>query len=88
MKQWVFALSMLAASAGPSAAEVIHATWGGGGAAVLREHFQVPFTQKTGIAARMAEVPNTAGAVRSPSLAAITEKASSPICAAISPQSV
>ncbi|WP_199087235.1 extracellular solute-binding protein [Bosea sp. ASV33] len=67
MKPWVFALSMLAASAGPSAAELIHATWGGGGAAVLRDYFQVQFTQKTGIAARMAEVPNTAGAVRSPS---------------------
>lgn len=67
MKRWIYAMSMMAVGASPGTAEVIHATWGGGGAAVLREQFQIPFTQKTGIAARMAEVPNTAGAVRSPS---------------------
>jgi putative spermidine/putrescine transport system substrate-binding protein len=47
-------------------AEVVHATWGGGGAKMMREKVQEPFTKSTGIAARMVEVPNTAGAVRSP----------------------
>lgn len=66
-KRWVLALTMMAAGLSPAGAEIIHATWGGGGAIVLRDYFQIPFTKKTGIAARMAEVPNTAGAVRSPS---------------------
>ncbi len=67
MQKWALALSMTLVWTGPAAAEIVHATWGGGGAAVLREYFQLPFIQKTGIAARMAEVPNTAGTVRSPS---------------------
>ena len=54
------------ASSPPLLADVVHATWGGGGAKMLREKVQEPFTKATGIAARMVEVPNTAGAVRSP----------------------
>lgn len=53
-------------AAAPAMAEVVHATWGGGAAKSLREKVQEPFTKATGIAARMVEVPNTAGAVRSP----------------------
>ncbi|RYF55309.1 MAG: ABC transporter substrate-binding protein, partial [Comamonadaceae bacterium] len=47
-------------------ADVVHATWGGGSAKVLRETVQETFTKSTGIPVRMVEVPNTAGAVRSP----------------------
>ncbi len=56
----------VALAASPASAEVVHATWGGGGAKMLREKVQEPFTKATGIATRMVEVPNTAGAVRSP----------------------
>ena len=66
MKTWVGAVVALAMGMGAARADIIHATWGGGGAAVLRDHFQAQFSQRTGIAARMAEVPNTAGLVRSP----------------------
>ena len=66
MKTWVGAVMALAMGMGAARADIIHATWGGGGAAVLRDHFQAQFVQRTGIAARMAEVPNTAGLVRSP----------------------
>lgn len=66
MKRWVWALAVLMMGSGFARADIIHATWGGGGAAVLRDHFQAPFVQRTGIPARMAEVPNTAGLVRSP----------------------
>jgi putative spermidine/putrescine transport system substrate-binding protein len=66
MKTWVGAVVALAMGVGAARADIIHATWGGGGAAVLRDHFQAQFVQRTGIPARMAEVPNTAGVVRSP----------------------
>lgn len=66
MKTWVGAVMALAMGMGAARADIIHATWGGGGAAVLRDHFQAQFIARTGIAARMAEVPNTAGLVRSP----------------------
>ncbi len=59
-------IGLTVAAAQSASAEVIHATWGGGGAKATREIVQEPFTKSTGIAARMVEVPNTAGAVRSP----------------------
>lgn len=59
-------IGLAAIAAQPATAEVVHATWGGGGAKMMREKVQEPFTKATGIAARMVEVPNTAGAVRSP----------------------
>lgn len=61
------AVAAVCASFGSMAtAEVIHATWGGGGAITLDEFVMKPFSEKTGIATRVAEVPNTAGAVRAP----------------------
>ncbi|RYF61803.1 MAG: extracellular solute-binding protein [Comamonadaceae bacterium] len=54
------------AATGAAHADVVHATWGGGSAKVLRETVQESFTKSTGIPVRMVEVPNTAGAVRSP----------------------
>ncbi|MFC4270330.1 extracellular solute-binding protein [Sneathiella chungangensis] len=69
MKRWfiMFALAIFGAAMSSSAiAEVIHATWGGGGAINLAKYVTDPFTEKTGIVAKVAEVPNTAGTVRSP----------------------
>lgn len=59
-------VGLIATFATSTWAEVTHATWGGGGARTLKDYVQVPFTEKTGIASRVVEVPNTAGAVRSP----------------------
>lgn len=47
-------------------APVVMAVWGGGGALVWRESFVPEFTASTGIPIRIVEVPNTAGALRSP----------------------
>lgn len=66
MKRWLCAMAFLAAGSIGAQADVIHATWGGGGALTLRDHLQAHFTRRTNIAARVVEVPNTAGAVRSP----------------------
>lgn len=66
MKRWLCAMAFLAAGSIGTQADVIHATWGGGGALTLRDHLQAHFTRRTNIAARVVEVPNTAGAVRSP----------------------
>lgn len=60
------AFGLAATFATTATAEVIHATWGGGGARKLEEYVQKPFMEKTGVDARVTEVPNTAGAVRSP----------------------
>lgn len=60
------AFGLAATFASTATAEVIHATWGGGGARKLEEYVQKPFMEKTGVDARVTEVPNTAGAVRSP----------------------
>lgn len=57
---------LIATLATGTSAEVIHATWGGGGARTLADFVQQPFTEETGIRTRVVEVPNTAGAVRSP----------------------
>lgn len=45
---------------------VVMCVWGGGGALVWRESFVPDFTAATGIPVRIAEVPNPAGALRSP----------------------
>lgn len=47
-------------------APLVMAVWGGGGALVWRESFVPAFTAATGIPMRIVEVPNTAGALRSP----------------------
>ena len=60
------AIGLIATLATSASAEVIHATWGGGGARTLGEFVQKPFSEQTGIETRVVEVPNTAGAVRSP----------------------
>ncbi len=52
-----------------TAAELVHATWGGGGAATTRKAFADPFFEATKIPVKIAEVPNTAGVVRSPAAA-------------------
>ncbi|MBM2293922.1 extracellular solute-binding protein [Sulfitobacter pseudonitzschiae] len=62
----IVATSVCAAMATTAAADVVHATWGGGGAIALKDNVQTPFTEESGIVATVAEVPNTAGAVRSP----------------------
>ena len=62
-----FAIATVCATVATMApAEVIHATWGGAGAVTLNDYVMKPFSEKTGIETRVAEVPNTAGAVRSP----------------------
>ncbi|MEC7258140.1 MAG: extracellular solute-binding protein [Pseudomonadota bacterium] len=60
------AIALIASLASQTQAEVIHATWGGGGARTLADYVQKPFSEQSGIETRVAEVPNTAGAVRSP----------------------
>lgn len=60
------AIGLFATFATGASAEVIHATWGGGGARTLADYVQKPFSDQTGIATRVVEVPNTAGAVRAP----------------------
>ncbi|HLT77555.1 MAG TPA: hypothetical protein VKZ87_09225, partial [Ferrovibrio sp.] len=44
-----------------AADELVHATWGGGGAATTRTAYAEPFTAATKIPVKIAEVPNTAG---------------------------
>lgn len=56
----------LLALIGAAQADLVHATWGGGGAITLREAVTEPFAAETGIPVIVAEVPNTAGVVRSP----------------------
>lgn len=52
-----------------AADELVHATWGGGGAATTRTAYADPFTAATKIPVKIAEVPNTAGVIRSPAAA-------------------
>ena len=47
-------------------APVVMCVWGGGGALVWRESFVPDFSAATGIPVRIVEVPNPAGALRSP----------------------
>jgi putative spermidine/putrescine transport system substrate-binding protein len=49
-----------------ASAQVTMCVWGGGGALVWRESFVQDFTAATGLPVRIVEVPNTAGALRSP----------------------
>lgn len=53
-----------------AADELVHATWGGGGAATSRTAYADPFFAATKIPVKVAEVPNTAGVIRSPAAAA------------------
>jgi putative spermidine/putrescine transport system substrate-binding protein len=53
-----------------AADELVHATWGGGGADTFRRAIAAHFTSATQIAIKVAEVPNTAGVIRSPAAAA------------------
>ena len=48
---------------------IVMAVWGGGGALVWRESFVPEFTAATNIPVRIVEVPNPAGALRSPAAA-------------------
>lgn len=70
MRKWSFltvaTAGGLLAAIGAAQADLVHATWGGGGAITLREAVAEPFAKATGIGVTVAEVPNTAGVVRSP----------------------
>lgn len=61
-----FSTATLLAMGMAAQADVVIATWGGGGANTLRQSVAEPFTKESGIKTTVAEVPNTAGAVRSP----------------------
>lgn len=66
-KCFVAAMIAVAGTASVATAnELVHATWGGGGAVTSRVALAEPFTKLTKIPVKIAEVPNTAGVVRSP----------------------
>ncbi len=56
-------------AAGAAAQELTFAVWGGGGANTWREAFIKQFPSSNGFSIKMVEVPNPAGALRSPAAA-------------------
>ena len=63
------ALLFLGAESAGAQNDLVMAVWGGGGANTWREAFIKQFTPAGGYSVKMVEVPNPAGALRSPAAA-------------------
>lgn len=69
LKALVCSVVIACAGSGAAAQDLTMAVWGGGGANTWRDAFIKQFAPTAGFTVKMAEVPNTAGAVRSPAAA-------------------
>lgn len=69
LKALACAVVLACSSGAASAQELTFAVWGGGGANTWREAFIKQFNAPAGVSIKMVEVPNPAGALRSPAAA-------------------